>query len=66
MNTKSEERPGDTVRLLRPPPKVFTDPLGRNVWMGEVEALELEPVQEVNTDPYNSVNTVADPWSSPS
>ena len=65
MNTKSEARLGDTVRLLRPPPKVFTDPLGRNVWMGEVEVLELEPVQEVNTDPYNSVNTVADPWSSP-
>lgn len=65
MNTKSEERLGDTVRLLRPPPKVFTDPLGRNVWMGEVEVLELEPVQEVNTDPYNSVNTVTDPWSSP-
>jgi len=63
MNSKSEERLGDTVRLLRPPPKVFTDPLGRSVWMGEVEVLELEPVQEVSTDPYNSADTAPDPWS---
>ena len=63
MNSKSEDRLGDTVRLLRPPPKVFTDPLGRNVWMGEVEVLELEPVQEVNTDPYNIADSADDPRS---
>lgn len=63
MDSKSENTLGDTVRLMRPPPKVFTDPLGRNVWMGEVEGLELEPVTEVNTDPYNSADNDADPWS---
>ncbi len=62
MSSELDDRSGDTVRLLRPPPRVFTDPLGRNVWMGEVEALELEPVQVVNTDPYNSANT-GDPWT---
>lgn len=62
MNNKFEDRLGDTVRMLRPPPRVFTDPLGRNVWMGEIEVLELEPVADVNTDPYNSAD-VSDPWS---
>jgi len=26
----------DTVRILRPPPKVYTDELGRNIWMSGV------------------------------
>lgn len=62
MSDKLNEEPGDTIRLLRPPPRVFTDPLGRNVWMGEVETLELEPVSEINTDPYNNAD-ISDPWS---
>lgn len=62
MNSKLEDRSGDTVRLLRPPPRVFTDPKGHNVWMGEIEVLELEPVKMVNTDPYNSA-IVSDPWT---
>lgn len=62
MSSKLEERSGDTVRLLRPPPRVFTDPQGRNVWMGEIEVLELEPVQVVTTDPYNTA-VVSDPWT---
>ena len=49
----------DTVRLQRPPPRVLTDALGRNVWMGEVEPLELELDQPVNTDPYNSASPQA-------
>lgn len=58
MRGESEPGSGDTVRLLRPPPRVFTDPCCHNVWMGEVEVIKLEPVQTVNTDPYNSVNVV--------
>ena len=53
---------GDTVRMLKPPPRVFTDPLGRNVWMGEVEPLEIEMEHEAMSDPYNSADA-ADPWS---
>ncbi len=45
----------DTVRILRPPPRVFTDALGRNVWMGEIEPLELELEQAAVNDPYNSL-----------
>ena len=62
MNRKSEETKGDTVRLLRPPPRVFTDQCGRNVWMGDVEVLDLELAQPENCDPYNSAD-VNDPWS---
>jgi len=62
MNQNLKAKSGDTVRMLMPPPRVFTDPLGRNVWMGEVEALELEMGREVISDPYNSANA-ADPWS---
>lgn len=47
----------ETVRLLRPPPRVFTDHCGRSVWMGEVEVLDLELVQVESTDPYNSAET---------
>ncbi len=47
-------RLGDTVRIERPPPKVFTDPIGRNIWMSGVEpcALELESDADTDTDPY--------------
>lgn len=62
MSDKSENRSGDTVRLLRPPPRVFTDQCGRNVWMGDIEVIDLEAVQVVNTDPYNSAKA-SDPWS---
>jgi len=54
MSNKSENQCGDTVRLLRPPPRVTTDECGRNVWMGEVEVLELELAPAANSDPYNS------------
>ncbi|MBT8131426.1 MAG: hypothetical protein KJO35_04095 [Gammaproteobacteria bacterium] len=56
MNNKFEDKSGDTVRLRRPAPRVFTDPTGRSVWMGEVDVLEIELVQAVATDPYNSAN----------
>ena len=62
MSSRLEDKSGDTVRLLRPPPRVFTDPCGRSVWMGEVEVLELEPMQTAKTDPYNTAD-VSDPWS---
>ena len=54
MSNDFEDKPEDTVRILRPPPRVFTDMLGRNVWMGDVEPVELGLEIEVNTDPYNS------------
>ena len=54
MNRNFTEETGDTVRLLRPPPRVVTDPKGRTVWMGEVEVLELELVDTANADPYNT------------
>ena len=62
MSDLRKSRSDDTVRLLRPPPRVFTDPCGHNVWMGEVEVLELELQQAVPTDPYNSAES-DDPWS---
>ena len=46
---------GDTVRIRRPP-KVFTDELGRTVWVSGVDSFELELEQEATTDPYNSVD----------
>jgi hypothetical protein len=55
MSESRNDRSGDTVRLQRPPPRVFTDPCGHNVWMGDVEVLELEIEPTVSTDPYNSV-----------
>ncbi|MDH4049016.1 MAG: hypothetical protein OEV63_12895 [Gammaproteobacteria bacterium] len=63
MSSDSEPKSGDTIRLQRPPPRVFTDTRGRNVWMGEIEVLELEPLQVVRTDPYNSAGDARDPWS---
>ena len=54
MSADRPDNTDDTVRMLRPPPRVFTDALGRNVWMGDIEPLELELDQPGNTDPYNS------------
>ena len=52
----------DTVKICRPPPRVYTDPLGQTVWMGEIEPLDLEMEESVATDPYDSAR-VGDPWS---
>ncbi len=48
-------RTGDTVRIKRPPPKVFTDPIGRSIWMSSVEPcrLELESDSDNETNPYD-------------
>ena len=56
MNSKSTDNPGDTVRLLRPPSRVFTEARGQNVWMGEVEVLNFELVEAADYDPYNSAD----------
>lgn len=56
MSLKTQDNSGDTVRLLRPAPRVFTDPRGNSVWMGEVEVVDFELVRAVATDPYNSHN----------
>ena len=53
---------GDTVRVLRPPPRVFTNTIGQNVWMGEVKDVELELEDPVESDPYNS-GPAHDLWS---
>ena len=53
---------GDTVRVLRPPPRVFTTTVGQNVWMGEVEDIELELEESLESDPYNSA-PAHDLWS---
>ncbi len=54
MSGETIDKSGDTVRLRRPPPRVYTDPCGHNVWMGEFEVLDLELVEDSNTDPYNN------------
>lgn len=55
MNTDTTDNTDDTVRLLRPPPKVFTKPRGQTVWMGDVDGLELELAESTpEYDPYNS------------
>lgn len=54
MSDSLQDKCGDTVRILRPPPRVFTDLCGRNVWMGSVEPIDLALDHPVNTDPYNS------------
>ncbi|MDJ0700039.1 MAG: hypothetical protein QNJ07_09300 [Woeseiaceae bacterium] len=48
-------RIGDTIRIERPPPKVFTDPIGHNIWMSGVEpcGLELESQPDTDTNPYD-------------
>jgi hypothetical protein len=55
MNQPDKKHCGDTVRILRPPPKVYTTELGHNVWMSGVEPLELNIAAETtgSTDPYN-------------
>lgn len=58
MSKKLDEKSGDTVRILRPPPRVFTDALGCSVWMGDVEPIELALEQATGSDPYNSVAVV--------
>ncbi len=63
MSDVTSDNAPDTVRILRPPPKVFTTELGQNVWMAEVEPLELELEEAVSTDPYNSAAAKPDPWS---
>ena len=56
MDGSKRKQTGDTVRIKRPPPKVFTDELGRKVWMSGVEPcrLELESDGSREFDPYNS------------
>ncbi|MDX1517310.1 MAG: hypothetical protein R3288_10745 [Woeseiaceae bacterium] len=54
MSHRLKDKSGDTVRLQRPPPRVITDACGRNIWMGEVEPLDLAIENSPNTDPYNS------------
>ncbi len=61
MSENLNDKPGDTVRILRPPPRVFTDLCGRNVWMGGVEPLELALENPANTDPYNSLDVARRP-----
>lgn len=56
MSSKDKDSSEETVRLRRPPPRVFTDPTGRSVWMGEVEVLELELVEVADGDPYNTAD----------
>ncbi len=56
MSNNLMDEPGDTVRILRPPPRVFTDLSGRNVWIGGVEPIELALEHPTNTDPYNSAD----------
>jgi hypothetical protein len=56
MSSTLDDKAGDTVRLSRPAPRIFTDVTGRNVWMGAVEVLELELVQSDETDPYNNAS----------
>ncbi len=55
MSDNLDQKTGDTVRILRPPPRVFTELNGCSVWMGDVEPLELTIDEPVNTDPYNNV-----------
>ena len=52
---------GDTIRI-RKPPRVFTNTLGQNIWMGEVEPCELELETPTRTNPYDS-GTTDDPWA---
>ena len=61
MEHSESQHIGDTIRIRRPP-RVFTDPLGRNVWMGGVDPLEsdLELEASVGTDPYNNVDASID------
>ena len=56
MNRNDKDTSGDTVRLRRPPARIFTDECGNNVWMGDVDVVDLELVQidDKSDDPYNT------------
>ena len=58
MSINPTENVEDTVRLRRPPPRVYTETQGQTVWMGDVESfdLELEP-ESKSDDPYNNAPT---------
>lgn len=58
MSEKLDKKSGDTVRILRPPPRVFTDNIGRNIWMGDVDPVDLALEETPNHDPYNSAEVV--------
>ena len=58
MSEKLEKKTGDTVRILRPPPRVYTDVIGCNVWMGDVDPVELALEENPSHDPYNSAEVV--------
>jgi len=52
MKQTKADHIGDTIRIRRPP-KVFTDYLGRTVWMSGVEPVELEVEPDAPcTNPY--------------
>ncbi|HNP65563.1 MAG TPA: hypothetical protein PKH39_16640 [Woeseiaceae bacterium] len=58
MENLESQHIGDTIRIRRPP-KVFTDYLGRTIWMSGVEPCEVkleidfESEGSRATDPYN-------------
>jgi hypothetical protein len=60
MDGTKENNIGDTIRIRRPP-RVFTDELGRTVWMSDVEPVELEIELDsvVSTNPYDSGQSVS-------
>ena len=62
MKHRESQHIGDTIRIRRPA-RVFTDPLGRCVWMGDVDPceLDLESDTATDTDPYNCTGTGFDP-----
>lgn len=53
MGNSKTNHIGDTIRIRRPP-RVVTDELGRNTWMGDIESYDLELERAVNTNPYDS------------
>ena len=62
MDSTDKDSSGDTVRMRRPPARVFTDSVGVNVWMGDIEVVDFELVQidETSDDPYNSARSLDD------
>jgi hypothetical protein len=56
MDTSTENHIGNTVRIRRPP-RVLTDALGRNTWMGGIEPCDLNIEFTVSTDAYNRAGT---------
>lgn len=55
MDKPDSKNLDDTVRILRPPPKVFTDERGRTFWMCGVDPCELTLDVDwgFSTDPYD-------------